>query len=318
MNHRPACDIIVPSSYIETFMPWRRGHQLRLVPERDAPARTREIYQEIKYALGLPCVSPIFQAYASYPLFLEMHWARLRPVVAGQEFFELAGRLRADAYTRVYSYLEVPDLRTRVQSLGKDVLREIDGIVELFHYANPLLLMIAAAQLQAFDGPVGRNQPPTVPASHPVFTTDPELGENAAGAEVRKLCTEIRRTLGMPLLGSTFPALARWPGFLALYWNALKHILQSPIYQEGDSNLRETAWTLTRELPGAFELTLDQLIQPGIDDQGAASLVRMTERFVHIFSALTLSISVARIGLEGGTERAMPAAKSPSGPQAAA
>ncbi len=270
--------------------------------------------------LGLPFVSPVFQAYAAYPPFLEMHWTRLRPVVNSREFFQLADRLRADAYTRVYSYLAVPNLRAPMEAFGTaNGWQQVNEVVELFHQAGPLLLLIASAQLQAFDNPVGQHRPPTLLAERPTFSAEPMFtDERGATVAVRKLYEDIKRTTEMPLQGAAFLALGRWPRFLALYWDALKRLRQTPIYHECASSMRQTAWSLTAELPGRFELTPDQLIQAGMNEADAASLVRITDLFVRLFSALTLNISVAKIGLEGGTRSARSAVKRSSEPQAAA
>ncbi len=300
-------------------MAWRKGNRLRGVAERDASGRTREIYQDIKHVLGIPRVGPIFEAYAVYPVFLEMHWTCFRPIVDSQEFFALGDRLRADAYTRVYGYFAVPDLRTSMHAAGISSTdqEEICGVIELFNYANPMLLLIAAAQLQAFEGPVGQPQSPTARVERPTFTPEPKLAGEAS-PDARKLYRDITRTLGMPFVGSAFLALGRWPRFLALYWEALKRVRQSPIYQECTGNLRETAWSLTRELPGVFELTQDQLIHAGMRAEDTSSVVRMTELFVNALGELTLTISVAKIGLEGGSRPAGEKSSAPDKPRAVA
>jgi hypothetical protein len=76
-------------------MPWRKGNKLPVVAEEQAEGRTREIYDEIKGALGFPHVTVPHQAYGVHPEFLEMHWRALRPVVESGEFLQLAGRIRA-------------------------------------------------------------------------------------------------------------------------------------------------------------------------------------------------------------------------------
>ncbi len=304
-----SCDIKPVAAHIEVLMAWKRGNRLRLVPEREAQGRTAEIYQEIKTALGLPHVSLIFQAYAAYPPFLEMHWARLRPLVSTREFFAIADRLRADAYTRMHNYFDIPDLRARMEALrlSPGAQQEVTELIELFHYANPLLLLIESAQLQAFEGPVGSITEATAPAEHAVFENPPiRVGEEVASPTVRKLYDEIKHTLDVPLVGTTFRALARWPDFLAAYWEVLRGILQSPMYQECLHGIRESATQLARELPGPFELPLDQLADAGMPDEGIASVVRITEVFVKELAAMLLHIVVAKIGMEGGTRKLLP------------
>jgi hypothetical protein len=293
------------------------------VAERDAQGRTREIYEDLKSSLGLPHVSLIHQSYGAYPPFLEMHWTRLAPIVRTQEFFALAERLRADAYTRMHNYFDIPDLETRLGELGVSAGagQEINRLIDLFHYANPLLLLLESAQLHGFEGPVGTAGPGAAVGEHPAFTEAPILiAEDIAGAGVRKLYDEIKRTMAMPFVGTTFRALARWPGFLGVYWDLLKRVLDSPMYQECLHGVRETAWSLARELPGSFELTIEQLGEAGMKDEDIASVVRITELFVKSLSGLMLNIALAKIGLEGGTRKGLSVkeASKAGEPQAAA
>ncbi len=293
-------------------MAWKKGNRLRLVPEREAQGRTREIFEDIKATLGLPHVSLIFQSYATYPPFLDLHWTRLRPLVDTQQFFCLGDRLRADAYTRMYSYFYIPNL------CGSARDSQIKSVVELFQYANPLLLLMQAAQFQAFSSAVGEPAESLPPATRFRFQEPPILiEEHAAGATVRRLFNDIKRAMDTPFVGSTYCALAHWPEFLKDYWDFLRQMVQSPMYQECAYSVGDTAWALARELPGRFELTVDELTEAGIQDEDIASVVRTTEVFFKSLSRLTLDIALAKIGLEGGTHRA-PAQPAPAGETQAA
>ena len=88
--------------------------KLTLVRESEASGRTSQVFGELKAALGMPYVSLLYKAYAAYPKFLDLHWQAFKPVVETQEFFDLAERLRAEAYTRMHNYFRVPDLCARL------------------------------------------------------------------------------------------------------------------------------------------------------------------------------------------------------------
>src|SRR5438270_11090618 len=90
-------------------MPEKRG-KLLLIREQEADGRTREIFGEIKQALGIPFVPVIYQALAAYPEFLEQHWRAFSPLASGQQFFQLGDRLRGEAYTRMHNYFQINDL----------------------------------------------------------------------------------------------------------------------------------------------------------------------------------------------------------------
>jgi halocarboxylic acid dehydrogenase DehI len=293
-------------------MPWKKGNRLKLLPEGDARGRTREIYEEIKQSLGLPHVGIVHQALAVYPDFLQLHWQMFRPLLATGEFFVLGNRLRADAYTRAFNYFEVPDLAT---GLDQTTYNQLGQLTELLQYKNPLLLLIAAAQFQAFDAPVGRIVRPTHSPDRPVYTEAPQLiDELDAPPQIRNIYDDLRHTFGFPFVSYDYRALARWPDFFSAYWSVLKNSMASPVYQGCHHGIRETAWALARELPDPVELTVTQLLDAGMSDQDIASVIRITEMFVNSLSVLLLNIALARIGLEEGTRPRSKAAEAEKQP----
>jgi hypothetical protein len=156
-------------------------------------------------------------------------------------------------------------------------------------------------QSPAFEGPVGsadakRDSATRTPFTHsPCFTDD----ESATPA-TRRSFEEARQVTGMPGVSSDLRAIARWPEFLESYWGTVRSLVRSPIFSECQRAIEDTAASLTRELPGPIELTLTQLAEAGIEEEDISASVRAVDHLVHGFSLLCLSISVAKIGLEGG------------------
>ena len=110
----------------------------------------------------------------------------------------------------------------------------------------------------------------------------------------------MKRDLGMPVVISDLRALACWPDFLRAYWGLLHPLLLSPLYQECQFGIAETAWTLARELPGPFELTTAQMTEAGMKEDDITSIVRLTQAFSQGFCAALLNIALAKVGFEGG------------------
>lgn len=284
-------------------MPWRKGHKLKLVPENQAQGRVKEIYREIRDSLGVPQVSDVYKALGAYPAFLNLHWKALRPITESQQFFALGERLRADAYTRIHSYFEVPDLCVHITDLAfsTGARNELTEVTELCLYCEPLILLLIAAQFQAFESPVGGSQERGA-ARHPVFAEPPLLiEEERASPRVRKIFDEMRRTMDLPVVPQTYQAFARWPDFLSVYWDTVRPIVQSPIYEGCHYGVRESGFALTREFPEVVDLSLPQLADAGIDDEAIASVVRICDLFVSSMSGTMLNVALAKIGLEGGT-----------------
>lgn len=285
-------------------MPWKKGNRLKLVSEDQAQGRTAEIFEEIKQALGIPQVNVAYEAFANYPLFLDLHWHVLQRVVETQEFFALADRLRADAYTRVHSYFDIPDLCTRAAEMNFSIgaRMELTDVVDLWHYCEPVFLLMIAAQFQIFESSVGRDGGSSRPASHPVFSSRPiVINEEIATQPTRAILEEFKRMLRLPFVPIAYQCFARWPDFLKEYWQGLKAIVQSPVYEGCHYGVRETAFALTREFPLPVELTVTQLSEAGMKDDDIASVVRITELLVNALSGMTLNVAYAKISLEGGS-----------------
>jgi hypothetical protein len=302
-------------------MPWRKGNKLKFVAENEAQGRIREIFEDLRHTLGLPHVNLLYRAYASYPEFLELHWRALKPVLETQEFFRLADRLRADAYTRMHNYFVIPDLCSRMDEakVNGASRQELSYATDLFHYNDPVLLLIAAVQLQAFDSRTGQ-QGHVTPAEHPVFRERAILiDEENASPNIRQIYDEIKRTLGIPFINMAYCAFAHWPNFLENYWEVLKGIAQSPIYVESVHGVRDTAWSLAREIPRPLELTVTQLLDAGVGEDDVGAIVRITELFVKTLTGLVLNVSIAKICLEGGNAgRAAAPAQGTTHPERAA
>ena len=286
-------------------MPWKKGQRPKIVAEKDAPEPVAAIYSEIKQALGLPFVPFAYQTLGVYPRFLAMHWERMRPLVETREFFHLAERVRADAYTRAHSYFPLPDLCRRVEDLhfSRGAKQELGETVDLFQYKNPLVLLLMATQLQAFDKPVGRGGGSAGPAEvrGPEAAAPVLVGEEHAPNPIKRIYEDLKRTTNLPFVPLDHLALARWPEFFQAYWSVLKPLMESPIYSECQWAVRDTAWHVTAELPITIELTCEQLTDAGIADEDVGTCVKIVELFVKTLSGLVLNMSAAKIALEGGT-----------------
>ncbi len=279
-------------------MAWRKGNRLQMIRESQAPPQTRAIFQDMKYALGLPEVSEVAQALAAYPVFLDLYWHSFRPVVLSEEFFALGERLRADAYTRVFTYFAIADLRAFVPQTEAG---RVDSFFELAHYETPLLLLLMAAQLQAFDAPLGRPGTSTRPGTHPAFANLEWIAsEEPITPKVRRILHEMRR-LGLLLRARESDALARWPRFLSAYWEVLKTATASPIHEFSLDAVRDTAFALARELPHEIDLGVDQMAESGMTDEDIASVVRIVETFIESLTRRLLACTIGRIALEGGS-----------------
>jgi hypothetical protein len=287
-------------------MPERRG-KLKLVREREADGRTREIFAELKQLLGIPFTPVVYQALAAYPKFLELHWRAFAPLLATEQFFQLGARLRGEAYTRMHNYFQIGDLCEPLteMSFSEGAKHQLGDVIELFNYANPLLLVIVSAQLFALEQPFGQSKEGQVGrAEHPHFLDRPVLiEEESAPVPVKRIYQEMKRALNLPVVNTDYRAFARWPDFLREYWDALRPIVQAPSYREQQRALCESSESMAKELEVPMDLSLEKIQQTGMADKEIESVLRTTQTFQNILSGLVLNVAAAKIGFEGGTTK---------------
>ncbi|MGB9255116.1 MAG: halocarboxylic acid dehydrogenase DehI family protein, partial [Candidatus Korobacteraceae bacterium] len=285
-------------------MRWKRGSRLRLISEADASPRTREIFCEVRERLGLPVVPLLYQAYAVFPEFLELHWQSFRPLLESRQFFVLGARLAAECYTRAHNYFAVDGLAGYEVEPAANVTLPLTQVLDYYQYLDPFLLLITAAQMQAFEGAAGEPGDATDNARHASFLVAPRLlSDGEAAAAVQRIWSERRRIVELAFASDEHRALACWPEFYQRYWAGLKSVLQSPLYADGQYRLGESALKLAHELPVPVDTSIPQLLEAGLDNDQVYSLVRVNEAFMQALTGLLLDITFARIGLEGGNRK---------------
>lgn len=275
--------------------------------EEDADGRTHEIFEEIKQALGVPYVSTLFQALASFPRFFDLFWKSAGTVVSTQEFFRYSGRLGAEAYTRVHNYFSVPPLPAG-NAPSSPAQIGLQQTIDFYQYSSPMLLLLTAALLQEFESPGLPKQPSTPAVPPPTFSRMRLLpDENATPDAGRRILDDIKRTLDAPFLSTCYLSLGQWPGFLKVYWESLKPTLRTAPYEQQRLAVRDSALSLAAELPQPLQLSIAEMEEKGVNLNNLYSIAQLTELFLDMLSGEVINMAFAKIGLEDG-ERAQAAA----------
>lgn len=280
-----------------------KRHKLIAVKESQAEGETAEIYSEIKQSLGIPHVNMVFQVFAGFPRFLPLFWNAAQSMLGTREFFSGADRLGAEAYTRMHNYFAVPDFRGRIEELqfSPGAERELRDVVDLYHYNYPILLLLCAAQMQAFENPETSVRPATSLEYQPPQRDNVILVEEEnAPAPTRRIYDDIKHIMDTPFLNTCYVNFGRWPDFLREYWDRLKPIMLTAQYRQHCGAIRDSALALAADLPQPLQLSISDMEQAGITRDDLNAIVQTTEFFVDLESKQTLNMAFTKIGLEGG------------------
>ena len=260
-------------------------------------------------------VPSLYQAYAAFPEFLQIHWLAFRPALQLAPFFDLGCRVAAESYTRAHNYFEIRPLCRPKPAAPVSGELSLPQVLDYYQYLDPLLLLIAAAQLRAFEEPVGQpaRSSHSQAARHPEFALAPRLvRDEHAGPGLQRSWNERKRVLELAFVADEHRALARWPDFYVEYWAALKQLLQSPVYADCQYRLGESALAMAGELPVRAETDVSQLLEAGLGDEQITSVMRINEAFVQALTGLVLDITFARIGCEAAERAETTPHKSPA------
>lgn len=283
---------------------WKKGQTVSLVPLSQATGRVLEIYRDMQQVLGVPHISSFFQFLGAHPRFLGHFWGTVRPIVQSQAFFSCSNRLRADAYTRVHSYFQVPNLKSEVtrQQFIPGASEELKECVDFFCYSVPVSLQLASLLSESFEGPAGSADIARTAAAAPKLRGSLEMiDEDSAAPSVKSVYADIRAATNSEVTHTVYQAFARWPAFLQSYWNSVKPIAVSDLFQYCQSSMREDAQAMVSELPGPVEFNSSDLAEIGMNQSEAGTLIRVTNMFALSLAASLLNVSIARIAIEGGT-----------------
>ncbi|ABF41344.1 hypothetical protein Acid345_2343 [Candidatus Koribacter versatilis Ellin345] len=275
-------------------MPWRRGNRLTLLQEREASGRVAEVFEELKFALGIGYVPVPFQAFAAYPAFLDALIKAMRPLLATREFFDSAARLRAEAYTDVHNYF-------KVAAIGEGLsAAEAAAEMELFGFVESAMLLMLSVQSQAFEGPVGLDV-----AGHPaglmaIMSSPDFVNSETTSPPVKRVLDEQRHLLELAYYSDEQRSLTHSPELLFAYWRVLKPLLNTAIHERMVFDIRESAWKCALEIPVQVNLEIAKLLEAGVGEEEIGIVGRMTELLARGAAIGLMNAMIGKIGMEGG------------------
>jgi hypothetical protein len=209
------------------------------------------IYHDISQTLRVRGINLIFRKLSEYPYFLEDAWKILSPQLATEEFEEIANAVRSKSVEIASPLREDSALQGLI--LGESQSYQIQSALDLYHYINPKLLLIASALSVLVD----KNNPPerleittktnlkrgVPPRMFPMEMID----ENISDPNLQKIFSEIKEALRLSTINSDYRTLALWPQYLSSSWETLRPLVNTNEYTAGGNSLREFSRKLIRE-----------------------------------------------------------------------
>ncbi|WP_433510963.1 halocarboxylic acid dehydrogenase DehI family protein [Nonomuraea sp. CA-143628] len=200
---------------------------------------TAQVIEEIPGYLGVPFVSPIFQALANYPDYLVPAWNRFKPVIGSPEFKQAAAGLSVPA-----RLLPAPEESSAAGGIRRYTIT--------FHRLLPEILLLASCWYRGLT--VG------APAALALDGTTPDPGPRGIapeavnivpdgtppGEELARVYEEIRTVHGHPRVLSYYRAIG---GFMPQVWRRLEPIARSAEYAAAREQVLADAAAAAARLP---------------------------------------------------------------------
>ncbi|TMK85920.1 MAG: hypothetical protein E6G44_05310 [Actinobacteria bacterium] len=231
------------------------------------------VREDIRQTLRTGWIDPTLDAIAAYPVFFTAAWSAIRPNV-GKSFLVLARSLRTEAADAVRSWVDVPDLRKRLD--GELSEGEVTRIVECARAAH---LVMAKTQIvvHGFTRAVrrerlkgtGREEPPVrrgIPEWQRWMSFQP------APERAQDVLQEAARLYSLPGPPAAFRLFARWPSALLAAWSELRLHLGGDDWKAASLRLRRMTMAGVSSLPHPVDLQWAALRARGFEEQDRVQL----------------------------------------------
>jgi len=269
------------------------GQRPQPVDEHGARGDTARIYHEIRQSLRVSGVNLNFRTWAAFSQFFPAMWAAMQPIAVSRAFESASDDLRAAAADLL---LALPALRIGT-AVGESQRYQIDGALTLYHYVNPKLLLFTVLVTRGLRGKRAASGQPRatdlaarVPFGAPRSMAAMEMvDDNPTDKRLRRLFSDIKKTLQLSSINSDYRTLALWPDYLEPAWGALKPVVQTEAYRDAAVALGGHARAAADRFPTPQGFDLRRLGALGEKTQALSDL---TDGFERLLPPLILNIGL--------------------------
>lgn len=259
---------------------------------------------DIRDVLRLPRIPSLLEELARSRA-LGPCWRALLPSLELRAFEEAADDLRARA-VRAAVELGCPLIETQLEWAGYDLdeIDEIRGSVDVFHYQNAKLLLLATAFLRALEGGCGGARangralmklPRGVPDEMPELELVPEAVDGALG----RCFAEMKARSALGDVPDEFRALGRWPRYLTLAWDDARKRDGDPRARAAIDQLLTQAEAAADQFPHRAAVADGDLHAGGTDPDHIRDLVRRSRASL---ASRVLDLALFKVQLDGAED----------------
>jgi hypothetical protein len=265
-------------------------------------SRGAGVQVECARALGAPFVPAAIAELERCGSYFEAVWSQLAPSVATAGFLGSAlymADMALDAVEAVY--LEVEPVLTRESLLDgvltEAELRDLEAVLDVFHWLQPQLLLMLAALTEGWDAPRvgGQGRPdPRQPSERE--RAHIETAVAFAPAEQPPL-PEVAEALQVASAPDLYRAVAHWPRYLEAAWDELQHLVAYPLFRQRGRALYYYARSSTRFLAQPIEVSRDALLARGVAAADLDAARAVLDAALPSVATMMMHCSAMRAGL---------------------
>ena len=258
-----------------------------------------DLAKEVAASLRSPFVPVFIRELAGAGRFLDVVWPQLAPSVETAGFLGSAlymADMALDAVEDVYS-----PLLSRETLLGgalrDDELQSLVAALDVFHWVQPQLLLLAGALAEAWDTPTVGGQGRAAPrAPSPREATHLDTAVDFARAD-GGLMPEVSESLQLSAAPDLYRAVAVWPSYLEVAWEELQHLATYPLFRQRARALYYYARSSSRFLAQPLHANRDVLAEQGMTDEDLTAARDAIDRALPTLATMMMHCCAMRLGL---------------------
>lgn len=273
--------------------------QINPVPEALVAGERCAFYDETKALFQVPWMGVVTMSYSYYPNFYKALLAGLRDVAGTAEFIAAEEELCAIA-DRAGAALAPNSLVADLMDAGYSMaeLNNIRQVAEIFRTGNmPYILIATIARLLLEGGAItgessksGRSQRGSQTDLAPLVLME----MHHADQPLQDVYSDIKSTLGLPLVNTDYRGLGRWPSYFQKAWTSLQPHIGSEEYEPLVTNVHDAAERLVRALPASANLDSALLRAAAEKDAPLDEVLSVVRLFQWLLPGLAVNVAYFR------------------------